>query len=100
MEAERIGVVCDGAEVDVRVVAGRLAGRGTVEVPFWQIFQAGDLLGDGLEISMSVKLFFNTMLPKSKRADSGMIGISERYMQMCDCVDSCRSVSRCVRPPS
>ena len=45
------GVLEDGggAEVDVRVVARGLVGRGTVEIPDAKLADIGDLLANGLE---------------------------------------------------
>lgn len=54
-ETERAWVVGDGAEVDVRVVAGSLVCRGTVEVPFWEVVKALHLLGEGLATVESAK---------------------------------------------
>jgi hypothetical protein len=47
--AERTREVGDWAEVDVGVVTGRLAGGGTVEVPFWQLVKVLDWFCDGLQ---------------------------------------------------
>lgn len=47
-QTEGVGVVCNGAEVDVRVVAGRLARRRTVKVPFWEVLEALDLALESL----------------------------------------------------
>jgi len=47
--AERAREVGDRAEVDVRVVTGRLGGGGAVEIPFWEIVEVLDGLCDGLQ---------------------------------------------------
>jgi hypothetical protein len=47
--AERVRVEGDGVEVHIRVVAGGLAGGGTVEVPFGELLEIGDLLSERLE---------------------------------------------------
>jgi hypothetical protein len=44
-----ICVECDGAEVDIGVVTGGLAGGGTVEIPFWELFDLRDLLWESLQ---------------------------------------------------
>lgn len=36
---ERVGEDGNGAEVDIRVVAGSLTGGRTVEIPFWEVFE-------------------------------------------------------------
>ena len=46
--AERVLEDGGGAEVDVRVAAGGLVGRGAVKVPDTEVVDAGDLLGHGL----------------------------------------------------
>jgi hypothetical protein len=46
--AERVRENSNGPEVDVGVVAGGLAGTGTVEVPFWQLLNGSDRLEQGL----------------------------------------------------
>ena len=46
--AERIGIHGNGAEVDIGVVAGGLAGRGAIEVPFWEIVDGIGLLAQSL----------------------------------------------------
>jgi hypothetical protein len=46
---ERVRVEGDGVEVHIRVVAGGLAGGGTVEVPFGELLEIGDLLVERLE---------------------------------------------------
>lgn len=46
--AEGVGVVCDGAKVDIGVVTGGLVGGGTVEVPFGKLVNTCD----GLEKSL------------------------------------------------
>jgi hypothetical protein len=48
-KTEGVGVVCDRAEVDIRVVTGGLARRGTVKVPFWEVVETCDLLVESLE---------------------------------------------------
>lgn len=52
--AEGVGVECDGAEVDIGVVTGGLGGRGTVKVPFGELVDALDGLGEGL-VKFSVR---------------------------------------------
>lgn len=47
-EAEGVRVHCDGAEVDVGVVAGGLRGGGAVEVPFGEVGDLAGLAGEGL----------------------------------------------------
>lgn len=49
--APGIGVVGDGAEVDIGVVARGLVGRRAVKVPFGQVCKRFDLLGKGLQVS-------------------------------------------------
>jgi hypothetical protein len=48
-KSEWIWVVGDRAEIDIRVVAGSLTGRRAVEIPFWELLDVCDFLGDGLE---------------------------------------------------
>jgi len=48
-ETEGVWVEGDGAEVDVRVVAGCLTRRRAIEVPFWQLFYGLDWLVEGLQ---------------------------------------------------
>jgi len=49
-EAEGVRVHGDGAEVDVGVVARRLAGRGAVKVPFGQLLDVGGFASEGLRL--------------------------------------------------
>lgn len=46
--AEGVGEDSAGTEVDIGVIAGGLAGGGTVEVPFGELVDALDGLGEGL----------------------------------------------------
>ena len=46
--AEGVGEDGDGAQVDIGVVTGGLAGGGTVEVPFGELLNRLDGLGEGL----------------------------------------------------
>jgi hypothetical protein len=46
--AEGIGVVSDGAEVDIGVVTGGLGSGGAVEVPFGELVNTRDGLGQSL----------------------------------------------------
>jgi hypothetical protein len=46
--AEGVGEESDGAEVDVGVSTGSLAGGGTVEVPLGELVNGGGLLGESL----------------------------------------------------
>jgi hypothetical protein len=48
-QTERVGVVGNGAEVDIGVVAGRLARRRTVKVPFREVVKTCDLLEESLK---------------------------------------------------
>ena len=48
--SEGVGVDSAGAEVDVGVVTGGLAGGGTVEVPFGELVNARNGLGESLYI--------------------------------------------------
>jgi hypothetical protein len=47
--AERVGVHGHGAEVDVRVVTGSLAGRRAIEIPLWKIIDAAGRARQRLE---------------------------------------------------
>lgn len=52
-ETEGVGVECDRAEVDIRVVAGSLTRRRTVKVPFWEVVKTRNLLGESLDESLA-----------------------------------------------
>lgn len=47
--AEGVGEDSDGAEVDIGVVTGGLAGGGTIEVPLGELLDGLDGLGEGLD---------------------------------------------------
>lgn len=51
-QSEGIRVKGNRPEVDIRVVAGGLAGRRAVEIPFRQLRDVRDLLGQGLEYEL------------------------------------------------
>lgn len=53
-ETERVRVEGDGAEVDIGIVAGRLARRRAVEVPLWQLIHRGGLLGERLRRALAL----------------------------------------------
>jgi hypothetical protein len=55
--AEGIREDGDGANVDIGVVAGRLAGGGTVEVPLGELIDGLDRLEEGLSPSSQLGLF-------------------------------------------
>ena len=47
--AEGVGEDSDGAQVDIGVVTGGLAGGGTIEVPLGELLDGLDGLGEGLD---------------------------------------------------
>ena len=53
-QTEGVGVVRDGAEVDIGVVTGRLTRRRAVKVPFWEVVETRDLLAEGLEDMLAI----------------------------------------------
>ena len=48
--AEGVREDSNGADIDIGVVAGGLAGGGTVEVPLGELVDGGDSLGESLEV--------------------------------------------------
>lgn len=46
---ERVGEDVDGAQVDIGVIPGSLAGRGTIEVPFRELIDGGGRFREGLD---------------------------------------------------
>lgn len=55
-ETEGVGEDGNGAQVDIGVIAGGLARRGTVEVPFGELIDRLDGLGEGLSRSKQKRL--------------------------------------------
>jgi hypothetical protein len=57
--AEGVGVVSDGAKVDIGVVTGSLVGGGTVKVPFGELINTCDGLGQSLCLRTSATVGIN-----------------------------------------
>jgi hypothetical protein len=69
-ESERIGVNGNGSEVDIRVVAGGLLGRGAVKVPLGEVGGAGGLLIKSLTFGSDV---VGTVNPDVLSHDSSLL---------------------------
>ncbi len=68
LEADGVGEDGDGADVDVRVLAGGLAGGGAVEIPFWKIVNAGWHALEGLDEDEDVSMFRSLQSAKVRNA--------------------------------